>query len=483
MQAQSFTFGHNFSAENPGSIDDFYQLSKKQLGEGSYGLVFQGTSKASKEVRAVKQIDRAKVKDPKKFEQENSIQKALDHPNIAKLYEVFKDGKYYYLVMEMCTGGELFDHIIQAAEDSGVEGVAFTETKAAEYMRQIMGAMFYMHSNGYVHRDIKPENFLMQSKDKNAEIKVIDFGLAKYNPEGKPMTTKAGTPYYVAPQVLQGSYDDKCDIWSCGVITYILLCGYPPFYGDKDSDILKMVKKGQFDFPSPDWDTRSKEAKDFITQMLTLDATKRPTAENLLQHKWLAGGASDAPIPLGTDAFNKLRDFTSASRLKKLALTVIASEMKAKDIEDLKKLFKGLDKNHDGMLSDTEIKTAIADIKAQGGYTFDPEALQGYLSKLDTDGSGKIDWSEFLASMLDKKNYSDENALWKAFRKFDLDGDGQITKAELKKILTNAGDKDGLSDDARFAQEIDAMMKEGDLDGDGSISFPEFKTMMMKETQ
>merc|ERR1719284_1866395 len=143
-------------------------------------------------------------------------------------------------------------------------------------MTQIMGAINYMHDNGYVHRDIKPENFLMQNKTKEAEIKVIDFGLAKDNSDGKEMTTKAGTPYYVAPQVLAGKYDEKCDIWSCGVIAYILLCGYPPFFGDTDPEILKRVKVGKFDFPSPDWDDISKDGKDFITQMLTRDAAKRP---------------------------------------------------------------------------------------------------------------------------------------------------------------------------------------------------------------
>merc|ERR1719291_1124996 len=143
-------------------------------------------------------------------------------------------------------------------------------------MRQIMRAIHYLHKNNFVHRDIKPENFLLQHDGGDAEIKVIDFGLAKTYEVGSDdrMRTKAGTPYYVAPQVLAGSYDEKCDIWSCGVIAYILLCGYPPFYGDQDKDILKMVKKGEFEFPSPDWDDRSPESKDLITKMLTMDPAK-----------------------------------------------------------------------------------------------------------------------------------------------------------------------------------------------------------------
>merc|ERR1719506_2760457 len=172
--------------------------------------------------------------------------------------------------MELCTGGELFDRIVEEAEkhaDEGKEGIAFDEKGAATYMQQILGAMRYLHDNNFVHRDIKPENFLLQNKSRDSPLKVIDFGLAKRFESGKDMTTKAGTPYYVAPQVLAGKYNEKCDIWSCGVIAYILLCGYPPFYGDRDSDILKMVKKGEFDFD--DWHSTSEQAKDIIKRMLT----------------------------------------------------------------------------------------------------------------------------------------------------------------------------------------------------------------------
>jgi len=455
-------FTHVFTAEKKGKIDDYYELSKKILGEGSYGQVYKGKQKDTNQIRAVKAMDPGKIVDQKRFEQEIAIQQQLDHPNIVKLFEIFRDAKRIYLVMEMCTGGELFDRIVEEAETKG-EGQAFDERGAANYMQQILGAMRYLHDNNYVHRDIKPENFLLASKAKDAPIKVIDFGLAKNFVKGKdaPMKTKAGTPYYVAPQVLQGSYDEKCDVWSCGVITYILLCGYPPFYGDTDEDILKRVKACKFDFPSPDWDDISKAGKEIIKLMLTKDAEKRPSASELLEHKWLRANADEltgtVPKTLGTN----MKNFTGGSKLKKLALTVIASQIKESEIEEMKNTFMLLDKNKDGTLTLVEMEEAFAKHKVDIG---DRETLQ----KLDTDGSGTIDYTEFIAATIDKSKYLKEEVLWAAFRTFDEDGDGTITKEEVNKLL---GGK--MKD-----EQLDQFVCDADLDGDGEISFEEFKEMM-----
>merc|ERR1712039_768979 len=163
-----------------------------------------------------------------------------------------------------------------------------------------------------------------------------------------------------------------------------------------------------------------------------------------------------------------------------MALTMIAQEMKEKDIEELKVIFKGLDKNHDGTLSHDEIMAAIAEVKKKGSYSFNPQDLERYLLKLDTDGSGKIDWSEFLASMMSKQSIENETTLWKAFRRFDLDGDGQITKKELETILTQNKDE-GELDAAAIAKAVETLMKDGDKDGDSQFSFEEFKVMMAKE--
>jgi len=459
------TFKHVFTHENPGRIDDYYKVDRKQmLGEGSYGQVVKGEDKSTKAVRAIKAIDISKISDPKRFEDEINIQQALDHPNIVKLFEVFKDAKRVYLVMELCTGGELFDRIVDEAEKH--EGQAFGEARGASYMQQILGGIHYMHSHDFVHRDIKPENFLMQNKEGDAAIKIIDFGLAKCFTHGtsSPMKTKAGTPYYVAPQVLgKDGYDEKCDVWSCGVICYILLCGYPPFYGDKDEEILRRVKSGVFEFPSPDWDATSRPCKAFITQMLELDPKKRPSAQALLDHEWLKTAVVDKGEVKIAGLGGRLRNFRSVGRLKKVALTLIAQQLNDADIEELSNTFKALDVNKDGTLTPQEVRDGMTKFKIDI-----PEDLEAVMRAVDSDGSGVIDYSEFIAATLTTKQYAREEVMWSAFRTFDLDGDGCITKAELASVLKENAD----------SALIVEMIREVDTDGDGSIQFEEFVQMM-----
>mmetsp|Transcript_62083 Transcript_62083/g.114371 ORF Transcript_62083/g.114371 Transcript_62083/m.114371 type:complete len:505 (-) Transcript_62083:82-1596(-) len=458
-----------FIIDNPGKITEFYDIDKKKLGEGSYGAVSKCSNKATGVTRAVKSISKSQMKNLDRFKQEIAIMKIMDHPNIIKLYESFEDHRNIYLVLELCTGGELFDRILEEAERHGVEGQAFDERGAANYMQQILGAMRYLHDNCFVHRDIKPENFLLQNRTRESPIKVIDFGLAKKFDKTKdpPMKTKAGTPYYVAPQVLMGSYDEKCDIWSCGVIAYILLCGYPPFYGDKDEDILRRVRRGDFEFPSPDWDEISAPGKDIIEKMLTMVPEDRPTAGEILEHRWLREHADKPTGGIAKNLGDKLRVFRGVSKLKKVALTLIAQQLNEKDIEELKQTFQILDKNRDGTLTAQEIKEGMRQHKVSL-----PEDLEESLRLIDTDGSGVIDYTEFLAATLDKKVYMAEDVCWQAFRIFDRNGDGKIDKAEIANVLN---DSDVQSTAAKDLAEI---MKDIDTNGDGEIDFQEFMQMM-----
>eukprot|EP00932_Pfiesteria_piscicida_P003720 SRR837773.13627.p2 GENE.SRR837773.13627~~SRR837773.13627.p2 ORF type:complete len:469 (-),score=262.20 SRR837773.13627:29-1228(-) len=390
----------------------------------------------------------------------------LDHPNIVKLYETFKDAKKIYLVMELCSGGELFDRIVEESEKHG-GAQAFSEKDVAKYMSQIMGAVQYLHARCYAHRDIKPENFLMQSKDANAEIKVIDFGLAKCFKNGEMLKTKAGTPYYVAPEVLKGGgYNEKCDIWSCGVIAYILTCGYPPFYGDTDQQILRRVKKGEFDFPSPDWNKVSNELKDMIKLMLTMDPDKRISAAQLFDTPWMKKAAADqleTAVALDGGIARNMKQFRCASKLKKVVLTMIAQNLKDSDLQQLRANFIALDKDKNGTLTKAELSEGL-----QKGNVELPEDFAKVLDGLDTDGSDTIDYSEFIAATLTRKQYMKEEQAWAAFRIFDKDNDGCITKKELDEIIK----------DMKVSDEI---MKEVDADGNGTISFEEFKVMLDKD--
>merc|ERR1719387_2761101 len=238
--------------------------------------------------RAIKTISKSHMTNAERFKAEIALMKIMDHPNIIKLYETFEDHRNIYLVMELCSGGELFDRIIESGH--------FNEQQAAILMQQIIRAIYYMHENHVCHRDLKPENFLFLTKDpieKNL-LKIIDFGLSCMFESGQVLTTKAGTPYYVAPQVLAGKYDKACDLWSCGVIMYVMLCGYPPFFGETDAEVLSKVRLGNFSFNAADWKNVSEDAKALIRMLLKMNPRDRYTAEQALNHEWIKAKAPNA---------------------------------------------------------------------------------------------------------------------------------------------------------------------------------------------
>ena len=251
-----------------------YHINPKELGHGHYGVVRKCMHRETKEWLAIKSIRKSKVGRIEVLKREIDILKEVDHPNIIKLRAVFEDQKYLHLITELCTGGELFDRIID--KTNSAEG-HFSERDAAKLIRDICDAIAYCHDvKQIVHRDLKPENFLFQTGDDDAPIKIIDFGLSRHDTQNLGvMKTKVGTPYYVAPEVLKREYTKSCDVWSIGVICYILLCGYPPFYGDSDNEIFESVRVGRYEFPSPEWDEVSQDAKDFINSLLQLTPSAR----------------------------------------------------------------------------------------------------------------------------------------------------------------------------------------------------------------
>merc|ERR1712216_332278 len=281
------------------------------------------------------------------------ILRSLDHPNIVKLYETFQDAKYTYLVMEVCSGGELLDTVMRRSQDG-----RFTEHQAATYLEQILAATIYMHSRNIVHRDIKSDNFLLTDSSERAEIKLIDFGLAKVCEPSQTLTTKCGSVYYMAPEVIQGFYGKKCDIWSCGVFLFIMLSGTAPFGGDDDAQVLQAVGAGMLAFPAEPWDAISQCAKDFIGLMLVKDPSGRSDAEPLISHQFVRRGdvAGRQPLP---SVVRKLKGFNTARELKKVCLTVIAKQLSKAEVEDLRLYFKSLDKNGDGTISKKELVSGL----------------------------------------------------------------------------------------------------------------------------
>lgn len=269
-------------------IEAEYLVDTKILGSGHFGTVRKCINRATGQQCAVKSIrkDSPSVK-PGAIAREITLLLEMKHRSIARLLDVYEDAEYVHIVTDLCTGGELFDKIAKKSSSSRVYPVCFTEGEATRIMYQLLNAVMYMHYHDVVHRDLKPENILFETNDEDSPIKIIDFGLAREHLGQTPMNVVVGTPYYIAPEVLRRKYDKSCDLWSVGVIAYILLCGYPPFNGRDSEETHRSVLNGRLRFPSREWKGTSPESRNFIRRLLVVDPRKRMTAEQALNHPWI----------------------------------------------------------------------------------------------------------------------------------------------------------------------------------------------------
>ncbi|CAD8109050.1 unnamed protein product [Paramecium sonneborni] len=451
------------TSEKLGRITKDYTLLNPPLGSGAYGEVRKAIHKSTNLMKAVKIIHKSQTS---KEEQErlmnevNMLQK-LDHPNIIKIYEFYQDERFFYIVTELCTGGELFDKIRQ-------EG-SFSEKKAADIMKQILSAINYCHDEKIVHRDLKPENLLYESEKENSMLKIIDFGTSKEFVPNQKLNQKLGTPYYIAPEVLKKKYDEKCDIWSCGVILYILLCGYPPFDGKTEEKIMEKVSKGAYSFETQEWEEVSKEAKDFIRKMLQIEPNKRYSAQQALNDPWIKKFTNPTQFdkPLMTKVLTNMRKFTEQQKLQEAVFKFIVNQLATKEEKaELLKIFQCLDTNQDGKLSKEELLVGYSKIMKPIEAA---EEVNRIFQQVDKNNSGSIDYTEFVIATIDRQQLLSKQRLQVTFRMFDKDKSGSITIDELKEIFS------GIPEDM-WKQ----VVKEFDSNSDGQISLEEFFTMMKK---
>jgi len=286
------------------NVEKYYDL-KKEVGTGNFSVVRMAVNKKTGEEVAVKIIDKKRVGQKKDMLQtEVDILQTVRHPHIVELKELFETSTHIFLVMEIVMGGELFDRIVERG--------SFSEKDAAKITREILEAVSYLHSKGIAHRDLKPENLLCASKAPDSDIKISDFGLSKImDPDTHmKMMTACGTPGYVAPEVLKcQGYGKEVDLWSTGVILYIMLCGFPPFYEENNALLFEKIMAGKYQFLAPYWNNISADAKDLVSKLLTVDPAKRLTAEMALKHAWIQKGGCDARVDL-----DKMKNYNASRK-------------------------------------------------------------------------------------------------------------------------------------------------------------------------
>ncbi|XP_047155265.1 calcium-dependent protein kinase 32-like [Vigna umbellata] len=471
-------YGFNNSANANGSkltvlksptgreIEARYLLGR-ELGRGEFGVTYLCTDKESGEELACKSISKKKLRtaiDIEDVRREVEIMRHLpQHPNIVTLKDTYEDDNAVHLVMELCEGGELFDRIVARGH--------YTERAAAAVTKTIVEVVQMCHKHGVMHRDLKPENFLFANKKETAALKTIDFGLSVFFKPGERFNEIVGSPYYMAPEVLKRNYGPEVDIWSAGVILYILLCGVPPFWAETEQGVAQAIIRSVVDFKRDPWPKVSDNAKDLVKKMLDPDPRRRLTAQEVLDHPWLQNAKKAPNVSLGETVRARLKQFSVMNKLKKRALRVIAEHLTVEEAAGLKEGFQRMDINNRGKINIDELRVGLHKL----GHQVPDSDVQILMEAGDVDRDGHLDYGEFVAISVHLRKMGNDEHLRKAFQFFDENQSGYIEIEELR---------NALSDDVETNSEevINAIMHDVDTDKDGRISYDEFATMMKAGT-
>lgn len=429
-------------------LDQDYVLSSKVLGTGYSGSIRLATSKRGGQRVAVKSFRFKGLDAPNRARLHSEVEVFLcmDHPHIARLLDVYETETQISLVMECVEGGELFERMTKVK--------SLSEKEASDATRQMLLALHYLHSCGITHRDLKLENFLYDYQN-GTYLKMIDFGFSKYGSGNSRMKTSCGTLAYVAPEVLKRSYTSQCDLWSMGVIVFILLSGHMPFHGESE-DQMRDIKRGRFEFKPEHWIGVSAAAKQFIKSLLKMDPAKRLTAKSALSHKWIVQSFNENMAVVDISVIDAIRSWSKAPKLRRACLSMMAWSLSNKQQAMVRDYFVALDTDHSGTISRAELQDAM-----EGKFAMPSAEAEAVFSGFDGED---IKYSDFLAAMISSSIAIDDDILQSAFAHFDIDGSGYIESGELRGIL--GGQFEGA--------DVEALLSEADYTKDGKIDFQEF---------
>lgn len=442
-------------------IQENYDFSKKIAGQGSFGTVRVVYPKNNPSLTfALKSIRKEKVKKTIQILiREVEIMKKIDHPNIIKLFRVYQDKFYFHLLLEYCSGGELLERIIQNPR--------FSESYAIEVIKSMIYAIKYLHEMGVCHRDIKPENFVFKDTTSKSELKLIDFGLAyNFQNDAIPsMKTIAGSAYYIAPEVHSGKYEYTCDMWSLGVISFLLLIGDLPVKGANAMEIISSLEAFEAKKVLLPVEYLSAEAKLYLIHCLEKDPKKRLTSKAALHHKWFKTQISkrvSVDIPCKYTVLQKINNFRSTQKFKREAMKIILSMVRRDEIQHLKELFLEFDHDKTGKINIENVEFALK----QMGMDTTSDEIDHLMENLRLTKENEIHYTDFISAILDSELLTKER-IWAAFKFFDVDNTDFISIDNINDAMKRAG--------REFTEEeINHMLEECDILEDGKISFDEF---------
>ncbi|OMJ89269.1 hypothetical protein SteCoe_8564 [Stentor coeruleus] len=459
-----------FVQENKESFENVYEMNKVPIGTGAFAEVWLVKHRRTGDVRAAKIFKKSELSEEEVLSRsvfmEVDILKSLDHPNVLKVYEYFEDEENFYIVMEYCEGGDVFDRLAQAG--------TFTERYAARVMRFLLKGLCYLHSKRVVHRDIKPENLLITNSGSynDFSIKIIDFNIATKKRD-KKIRGVFGTTDYMAPEVFRGIYDEKCDLWSCGVVTYIMISGGLPFPSPNDEVAERAICEGKYTFPRDRFINISKECKDFISKLLVKNPASRLSAFEALNHKWLSIAEEKIDTKALSSTMKQLQSLHEVSKLKEVFTTFMISQLsKSSNLKKFENIFFAIDTDRNGVITKDELINQLC--KEMPREKAEQEAKK-MLSVIDNDGSGEIDYTEFLRVTIDEETLLTKDNLKKAFMYFDKDSSEAIEKDEIREWLSTG--------DIIPEEVVNELMGEADVNGDGTIDLTEFEALLINKLE
>ena len=444
---------------------DLYEVNY-EMGRGAFSKIYEVRNKKTGEIRACKYTSKKEFKafEIEKFRKEIEILQKSDHPNIIKLYEVLETPNSFYLIMEKCNGGNLFYKIEQRINTKKL----FDEKILSEVFRQIASAIQYLHDIGICHRDIKPENicFLNLGDMENNIVKIIDFGLGKIldiKDINDKLKSLVGSAIYMAPEVLQNQYNEKCDIWSLGVILYFFIAGHPPFFGQNDTEIKYKILSMKYDkLEGEKWSNVSEELKDLINHILVKEE-ERYSAQDILNHEWIK---KQKRFPINSEErIKQFKIYQKMDNFEKKIIMFIATRLNENEIKNIKNFFDAFDHNNDGRISFEEFYDGVLKISKN----IKKEEIEKMFQTIDTNEDGRIEYTEFIAACIKENLYLEKKRLLEIYQAIDKKLIGRISKDNIKSALQL---------DEECCKKFEKLMNKLYKDNDGKIDFEQFIKMI-----